>query len=107
MGVAKDYGCEAGGVRMKVQIIARMNQVNRFSLELNGFGGRQVATDSFVIDIAANRGEWRDGSQSFEDVVVANIASVQNVIAAGERLHGFRAQQSVSIGDDANAHANS
>ena len=60
-----------------------------------------------MIDIAANRGEWRDGAEGIEDFVITNVTGVQDAIAAGEGLHGFWAQQSVSIGNDADAHANS
>ena len=35
VGVAEDYGCDAGGVRMQVEILARMQHVNQFSIELD------------------------------------------------------------------------
>ena len=79
----------------------------KFSIELDGFGGGQITAESAVVDVTANCGEWRDGPQSVENLVIANVTGMQDVVAAGECLDGFRTQQSVSIGDDADAHANS
>lgn len=92
MGVAKNHGSHAGGVGMQVQILARVKHVDQFSIELNGFSGRQFAAGSDAVHIAANRREWRDVPQSVENVVVADISGVEDVGAADERLHGFWAQ---------------
>ena len=62
MGVAEDHCSDAGGVRMEIKILARMKHIDQFSIELNGFSGRQFAADSVVVHIAANRCEGRDGS---------------------------------------------
>ena len=62
----------------------------------------QVAAGSIVVDIAANGGEGSDVPQRIENVVVADVAGMQDMGAAGEGLHGFRPQESVRIGDDAN-----
>ena len=105
MGMAEDHGSDAGGVRMQVQILAGMKHVDQFSVEINGFSCRQLAAHPAVIDVAANRREWSDGSEDVENGVVPDIAGMQDVGAAGESVYGFRTQQAVSIGDDADAHA--
>ena len=105
MRVAEDDGGDAGGVRMQVQIFARMQHVDQFSVELNGFGGGKIAAHSAVIDVPANCGQGRDGSQCIENVIAANVTGMQDVGATGKCMDGFWTQQSVSIGDDADAHA--
>lgn len=92
MGMAGDDGCDAGGVRMQIQILARVKHVDQVSIEIDGFGGRQLAAHSAVVNIAANCSERCDGPQSVENIVIPDIAGMQDVGATGESVHGLWAQ---------------
>ncbi len=86
VGVAENDGGNACGVRMQVEVLSRMDQVEELSREFDGRCGRQCAADAIVVDIAANCGERRDFSQGVENGVVADIACVEDVGTTGERV---------------------
>ena len=102
--VAEDHGGNACGRGMQINIFAAMDDVEEFSSEFHGLGERQCAASTFVVDIAADRGDGSDGLQRVEDSVVTYIACVEDMGAAGERLQSFWTQQAVSVGDDSNSH---
>ncbi len=81
MGVPKDYRGKSRGMGIQIQVVARVDHVEQFSAELDGFGCRQFTADAVVVDVASNCGEWRDRLQRFENIVAADIAGMQDVIA--------------------------
>lgn len=89
VGVAEDHGRDAGSVRMQVQILPGVKHVEEFSVELDGFCCGQFGAGTAVVDVAANRCEWRDVPQRFEDLVISDIPGMQNVGATCERVDGF------------------
>ncbi len=53
------------------------------------------------IDVSAHRADGRQGLEPPQDVEASQIACVQDVINAGEKLDNFRVQQPVGVGNDA------
>jgi len=56
-----------------------------------------------IIIIPANERHRRDGAQRVQDVMAADVAGVEDRIHARQRLQRFRANQTVRVGDDADA----
>ena len=56
-----------------------------------------------AVDITADRRDRGDASQRVDDGGIADVARVQNTIDAVEGCQRLGAQQSVGIGDDADA----
>ena len=54
---------------------------------------------SFVI-VSAHCDDWRDGIEVIEDLLVSDVARVEDQLDAIKRLNCLRAYQPVSIGDD-------
>jgi hypothetical protein len=54
-----------------------------------------------VVVVAAHRGDRSDARQLIEDARIADVAGVDQVIAAGQRRQRLRAQEAVGIGDQA------
>ena len=56
-----------------------------------------------AVDVPADRRDRGDAGQRVEDGGIADIARVQNTLDAVEGCERLGAQQSVGVGDDANA----
>jgi len=56
-----------------------------------------------IIIIPANERHRRDGAQRVEDMMAADVAGVQDCVDSRQRLQRLRANQSVRVGNDADA----
>ena len=54
-----------------------------------------------LVDIAAHSDDGSNGGKLVEDLRHANISSMNDVVGAAQHFDGFRAKQTVRIGDDA------
>jgi hypothetical protein len=53
------------------------------------------------IHVAADRGDGRYPAELRDDVGVADIAAMDDVVDTSKKAHGLWTQQSVGVGDDA------
>jgi len=81
-----------------------VEHVNQGVLELDDFGGWERGAWAVSVDIAADSGDGSDGAESVEEVVVADISRVQDVVDARQCPRGFWSEKTVCIGDDADEH---
>ena len=67
---------------------------------LNNFSFSQGLGPQAPVDIATHRGDWREPGQLLDDAGVANVAAMDDVVAAFEKSYCFRPEKAVSIGDE-------
>jgi hypothetical protein len=56
-----------------------------------------------AIVVAAHGGDRRQGGQLFQDARIADVAAVNDVVAAAQEVFGFGPQETVGVGDEAYA----
>jgi hypothetical protein len=61
MGVARDHDVESGSFGFEVDARQIMQHVDGDARDLHDFCFRQFVGPRGFVDIAANRGDWRDG----------------------------------------------
>lgn len=80
-----------------------VNDVEDAAMYGDDGGERQATCPAIGIVVAAHRSDRRQSAQAIEHAGIADVAGVNDVVGAAQQRHGFRAQQSVSIGDEADA----
>ena len=107
MGVAEDHGGDVCGLWVQVEVLPAMHQIEQLASKFDRLGRWQRSAGAGAIDIATNRRDRRNFSQSFQNFIVADIAGVENMRAPCERMDSFWTQQPVRVGNYANPHVNS
>ena len=101
MTVPRDHDLESGHLRLQIQLRQIMEDVDGDAIQLNNLGLRQLAGPPTVINVSANRSEWCNCGQFFENFGIANIPGVNDVVRAAQYRDRFWPKQSMSVGDDA------
>ena len=107
VGVAADDDIDSGSNGIKIEFIQIVDEIEVLSGELDKIGCRQLRRASCAIDVAANRCDRRELAKSIENGRIADVTRVENMIAAAQRIQSFRPQQTVCVGDHADAHRSS
>jgi len=105
--VAAEDACEACRCGVEVQLMHVVEQIEFFASEGDQLGLRQLRARPLRVDVAANRGEWRDVGQGFEDGRVAYVAEMQNMIRTGQQRQQFRPQQPMRVRHHSDSHRHS
>jgi hypothetical protein len=101
VSVAADYHVEAGGFRVEVELFKIVQDIDRNILEFDDCGERKGRCPRLGVHVATNGENGCDGFKLVEDGLVANVACMNNGLGAFERGEGFRAEETVGIGNDA------
>lgn len=89
---------------MDVEIVERMQHVDQVSAEIYGFGGGEVGAWTVRVNVSANRGDRCHRSQLLQNVDIADIARVEDVVDGSQGIERFGAKKAVCIRDDADEH---
>ena len=101
MGVPAHYNLKSCRFRFQIQFVQIVQNVDRDAADFEHIGGGNLLRPGVAIHVAANRGNWRNLSQPFQDGRIADVAGMNDVVRAAQRGQSLRTKQSVSIGDDA------
>jgi len=101
MGVARDYDFESGRIGLQIEVGQIMQDVNRDAPEFDEVSFRQLARPRSFVDVAADGGQRSKRNKLVENFRISDIAGMNDVLGATERLKSFWSKQSVCIGDDA------
>lgn len=80
-----------------------VDEMNRCIADMKRQRFRQVVDPRARVVVAANRGDGRKFVECVEDSGIADIAGVNDVLGAAQRIERLRAHEVVGIGDDADA----
>jgi hypothetical protein len=92
---------EHDDVRLLLEQLGSIDVRQKDSLITDGHANDVVAIG--IIVVAADERDRRDLTERFEDVLAADVAGMQNRIDALQRRERFRSNQTVRVGDDADA----
>ena len=104
VAVAEDHNADPGGNRIKVEIGASMDDVQKIAGKFDGLSGRKVGAGRRAIDIAANGGEWSELLQFGEDLGVADVARMNEMVDTAQSGERLGPEQAVCVGKDADGH---
>ena len=99
MGVAGDHDLEAGDFGIEVELAEVVEHIDQDVLDADDFGGWQGSSPGLGVHVAADGHDRRDASKSIKDGGVANVASVDDSLAALQGGQSFGAKQTVGVGD--------
>ena len=102
--MSADDSPNACGGGVQVEIVDGVDEVEKASAQLDGFGGVQIIEDRGGIHIAADGGEGSDLAQAIEDTRIVDVPGMEDVVDARQFGDGFGAEQTVCVGDDADMH---
>jgi len=105
--VAGDYDSESSGFRFEIELSQVMQDVDRDAPEFDDLSLWQFARPRTLVDVAADRGQWSKSGELLENLRIADIPGVNDVLRPAERLKSFRSKQAVGIGDDADSNRRS
>jgi hypothetical protein len=105
MRVTEDDDADVGDVRVEVEVVDGVEHVEETAGELNGFGGGELGAGAVGVDVAADGGDGRDAAEFGEDVGVADVAGVKDVIDTSEGGEELWAEETVGVRDHADEHA--
>ena len=78
-----------------------MQYVDGDAGDFDDFGLCQFAAPRRFVDIAADGGQGRDGCKFLENLWIADVASVDDVLRPVQDFERFGTKPAVSVGDDA------
>ena len=105
--VHDDLGPGKRGVQLLGRGMAQLVTVRHHDLEPIELGGgdlRQAGADLRRIGVAVHGRHRRDRLEVDQDLGLADVTSVQDVVHFLEHVEHFRTQQSVRVRDDAQSH---
>jgi hypothetical protein len=74
-------------------------------LDFDDLGCGQALGPGVLVDVAADCGDWSDGSQSLENIRGADVAGVDDAVRAAKSVERLGPQEAVRIGDQADDEA--
>ena len=89
---------------IQIELLHIVQHVDAVAAELDQLGGRQMAACAAFVDVAANRCHRSDFGQGGENLWISDISGVKDMFCTLQCLERFRAQQTVGIGNHADAH---
>ena len=103
MSVAADDDAEAGGFWVEVELFKIVQDVDRDILEVDDSGERKGRGPGLGVHVAANGDDGCYGFEPVEDNRVADVTCMNDGLGAFQRGDRFGAEETVGIGDDAEA----
>lgn len=102
--MSADDGCHLSGGRIEIEVVNIVDEVDEPARYFYGFGWGQQSGGAAAIDVAADGRHRGDLAKGFKDVVLADVAGVEDVVGASEGCECLRSEETMGIRDDANAH---
>src|ERR1700719_4248428 len=106
MRVAADDDVESRGAWVEIEPVEVVQNVDGYfaCFDDGGFREGQRPGGRFfsLVDVAADRGEGRERVQRVENLGFANVARMNEQIGTLQSAQGFRAQQTMGVGDEPN-----
>jgi hypothetical protein len=106
VGVAGEDEADACGVGVYVEVVDVVQDMDEAAGEFEGLGSREIRAGAVDVNVAADGGDWGDPGEGGEDVRVADVASVEDVVWCEllERVQEFLSQQGVCVRDGGDEH---
>lgn len=104
MAVAVDCCGNAGGFGLEVQSSEIVQEVEGGAFCFYNFCFRQCGEAAGGVDVASYGDYWGDRFQLGQNFWIANVSGVEDSVYALERGFGLEAQETVSVGDQAEEH---
>lgn len=105
VGVAADDGGESGGFGVEVEGVEVVNDVDNSAGEFDDFSSVETLGPGLDVDIAADGGDGRDFLERGNDLRIADVAGMDDVLRAAQESERFRTEQAVRVRDNANDHS--
>ena len=103
MGVAADDDMESGGRGIQVESVQIVQNVEENPTRFRDRCFRQGARPIRLIYVSTNGNKGSEFSQRIENFRFADVTGVKNQLRTAKRFKGLRAQQPMSIRDQANS----
>jgi len=84
VGVTVDDCGDAGCAGTEVEVLAGVEYVDQASGQLDGLGFGEEGAEAVGIDVAADGGDGGDAAECGQNVGVAHVAGVEDVVDSGE-----------------------
>ncbi len=104
VGMTADHSIDSGGFGLDGQVVDGVDEEEELTAEVDGFGHREFGAGSMCVDVAADGGDGGDLAEAVEDLGIANVAGVEEMVTAGKGGEDFGTEQTVSVGENADAH---
>lgn len=101
MAVSIDHRTESGCLRLEIKLIEVVQHINGNATDLNDLRLRQLLRPRSFVDVSANRGHGRNQRELLKDLRITHISRMDNPLRPAQGLDGFRANQPVCIGNNA------
>ena len=102
--MAVDDRRELRGFRLQVEFLKTVQHVNGYFADLKHIRRRNFLHPRAVINIAAHGSQRRDGCQLVENLRIADVTGMNDVIGSLQSGESFWAEQAMSIRDHADDH---
>ena len=93
---------ETGGLGLEIQLGKIVQHIDGNAAGFEYFSLRQPLGPCAFIDVAPDRRDRGDGAKLIQNLRCAHISRMNNVVRSAQSLDGFRTQQAVRVGDNAN-----
>jgi hypothetical protein len=97
VGVAEDYGGEARGPRIEVELREVVENVDRVATDLDHVVGGKALSPHALVVVAADRADRRKPSERLEDGRVTDVAAMNDELRTPERVECSGPNQSMGI----------
>jgi hypothetical protein len=104
MGVAADHHSNAGGSGVDVNPMFGVDEVEKLPGQFYDVGGRKIGAQAVGVDVAADGGDRCEFAQDVQNIWIADVPGMQDVVDSGQGLEGLRPQQAVGIRNDSDLH---
>ena len=91
-------------IRLQIQFSQVMQYVDGDAANFKYVGRGNFPRPDFAIHVAAYGSHRRNRSQIFQDVRIADVASMNDVVGSAQGGKSLRTKQTVRVGDDADKH---
>mgnify|MGYP007022266272 CR=1 FL=1 len=102
VGLPRDNRARAAGLILFIGNIVHGKNIDPVHGKARSRGN--VEGPILPANVPADDGEWGDGAQRLQDIRLANISAMGDVVAALEQGKSLRPQQSMGIRDGADPH---
>ncbi len=101
MTVSEDYSGEPGRVWVEVKRAQIVQEIERVACDIHSICRRVLTRERRYIDVADDGEHWGNLTEFREDILGADVASVEDHVRAAQSCHRVGMHSSMGIGDDA------
>jgi hypothetical protein len=95
--MAEDYGGEARGGRIEIELREVVKNVDRVVSDLDDVVGQKAASPRTLIVIAADCANRCEGSERIKDAGIADVATMNDEVRVPERIECLESNQTVGV----------